>query len=570
MEIAMSRRDSAQQPQRSRDSMVMAPGAAGECTGTRGAEYGYNQNGQFCMPQVATVVFSFFAEACRAVRFQSALPTTPVNDPPVAKGGLPDAPGKAVSEDGALMQPSPPAVVLLQRSNAIRYRAHPRPRRYTREDSCLGHHPGGEADSYHVPKQTHGVSLHGIAENAKRAVRTVQLGNTISEKVLEQTDRTIEAPREQWMRHPTRPDSPFPKPQQRTIPPGNPKRKSCTHQPHDISLVAGPQLPTHISDAMDEPRPPPLRGTGKQPSMIGMPCLPLPVQCKGYLLWPNLGTLKIPPGPALASSSSSCRNYATTGVGIPDGVPKAGPVSRRFPLESATSASPSSYYPVTKGSIPNDISDDVPEVVPASRRFSLDESTITEALPTEERFSISDSESKVIEAERRSSIDSRFSMGSSTYEDDRNCHYDYHEDADREIDGNDDSLSSDSSDQEPPVIRGASLCSSSMDSFSDVTLPSLGYYEDAVSSVPPDAQDNDEILNGYLADNMDLHTGFTSPTYAHSESESASSINQSLFANFSGDFTVIGTGTSTSSLTLPTSLIRVRLRSCNAIGVKNR
>jgi hypothetical protein len=346
------------------------------------------------------------------------------------------------------------------------------------------HHPGGEADSYYLPKHKRGVSPHEIADRANQAVRTVQLDKDAPEKALERTKRAVEARRELPARHPTRPDSPFPKPQQRTNPPGNQKNNPRIQQRHGVLPMNSPQPPTRIDKATDEYRPPPLRGTSDLPSMTDMPGLPSPVHCNGYLRWPNLGTMNIPPKPALASSPSSCRTYTTTEAKTP-------------------------HYAL----------DGIPEAVPASRRFSLDEFSLTEAVPASDRFNISDDESEVIGTERRSSMDSRFSLDSSTHEDDNEYDHDCHADANKESSGNNHVLSS---------------CVSN--------LPSLGYYEYAVSSVPADPEDRNGVLERNLADNMDLYT------YAlDSPGSDTTSIDQALFADFSGDFTGNGTSLPNSS-----------------------
>lgn len=527
MKMTVPRQDSAQQPRPSLDSMVMAPMTAEEYTGSRGVEPDKKQNEQFCIPKVANAVSTFFAQARRAVRFRPALLPTPIDDVPAAKNRLPKPCGDETLGDVSTSQLSPQVTVKLQRCNAVRYRTNRRPRLKSRAQKYtnLGYCPGSGADEYDLSAPV-AVQQTGHAPITKKRPLTKQ-----SRKQSTKGTTIFEAPPKQSPYHPKRPDSPFPGPQQRTKLPVTSIKKVCKYQRRDAAPVNRPQRHTHTNEAANEPRPPPLRGTKDVHSMADKPGLPLPIHRDGYLLWQDLSVLKTTSGPALTSPSSSRRNYAATGFGMSDRVskdiPEAVPLSRRFSLESATSASQSSGYPATEASVPDDVSDGIPEAIPASRRFSLDDYIITEIVPASYRFSISDSGSETVKVERRLSIDSRFSVGSSTHEGD--YAYENHTNAGERTDGDDHYAYSDALDPESPVIRGASVCSSPVRSFSEENRPSLGYYEYAVPSVP-------DVM---------------SPVDTHSESDSDSSIDQSLFADFDGDHF----GTSTPSLTSDTETL---------------
>ncbi|CAI9630370.1 unnamed protein product [Alternaria burnsii] len=527
MKMTVPRQDSSQQRRPSLDSMIMAPMTAEVYTGNRGVEPDKKQNEQFCIPKVANAVSTFFAQARRAVRFRPALLPTPIDDLQAAKDRLPKPCGDKTLGDVSESPLSPQVTVKLQHCNAVRYQTNRRPRLKSRAQKYrnLGYNPGSEADEYDMSPPV-AVQQTDHAPITKKRSLTKQ-----SRKQSTKGATIFEAPPKQSPYHPKRPDSPFPGPQQRTKLPVTSIKNVCKYQRRDAAPVNCPQRHTHTNGAANEPRPPPLRGTKDMPSMPGKPSLPPSVHRDGCLLWQDLGVLKTTSGPALTPLSISRRNYAATDFGMSEHVSKdiaeAVPAPRRFSLESVTSISQSSGYPATEASVPDDVSDGIPEAIPASRRFSLDDYIIAEVVPASYRFPISDSGSETVEVERRLSIDSRFSVGSSTHEGDYT--YENHTNAGGRTDGDEHYTYSDTLDPGPRVTRGASVCSSPVCSFSEENRPSLGYYEYAVPSVP---------------DVMSL-------VGTYSESDSDSSIDQSLFADFDGDHF----GTSTPSLTNDTETL---------------
>jgi hypothetical protein len=97
--------------------MVMAPGMTEKYIGSRGGDDQQKRdNGQMCMPQVATVVSHFFNRALKAVQHRSKMPSPPVESP-IEKEFLPNPPDDVVSDTVAMPQPCPPNQSSQQASN---------------------------------------------------------------------------------------------------------------------------------------------------------------------------------------------------------------------------------------------------------------------------------------------------------------------------------------------------------------------------------------------------------------------------------------------------------------------
>ncbi|KAI0620560.1 hypothetical protein TUN199_07436 [Pyrenophora tritici-repentis] len=150
---------------------------------------------------------------------------------------------------------------------------------------------------------------------------------------------------------------------------------------------------------------------------------------------------------------------------------------------SASALSPGQHTRTSPNiEVPVDVSPDIPAAVPASRRFSLDEVSPEEVVPAADRFSLSDGVPEVIASERRFSLDSRFSVGSSVRNEGQSTANGASHEPSR---GSSFTAITDmgmpvlrggglcSSEGGSPVVRGGSLCSSSssMSAVDQVQLP---------------------------------------------------------------------------------------------------
>lgn len=498
---------SGEQPQRSLDSMVMVPETTGENTGMRGfGEEQRRNNRQACVPQVKDVVASFFKSAVEVVKQRSISPSPHSNnsisdeEPFSVFSKLPGI------EKLSMPQPPPPAAVPLQRSNAIRYRDHPRPQSRDQQDATLCYYPGGEADSHYLQDVEH----------------------------------------ERPGRHPTRPDSPIPNPQQWEG--SMVKGMTYSHvQCYAVPSVRSPQYRSY-ADMVDDGAHPRLCVMNRTPASSSPSS---PSSSYGSFAAKDVNfreklavsaSLCYPtdiPDDISTSSSSSWPDYPKYHYNrphdVPDGISEAFGASRRFCLdewsigEAVPAKSRFSLCSSPDGETgdtgtqrkyvvdgtQDDVSDGIPEATPASRRFSLGEWSADKTVPAESRFPLS---SLLNGHHGDIGVQRWWATNTHRVDDDTS------EDADDEGDEESSPNCSYYVRQGPLMVRNASVSRSSEGSV-PARAPTGCYY----------TQDSDETSEGYIADN-DL--GFYEELYEEPNSDNDSqSIDQSHFADFDGDFT---------------------------------
>jgi hypothetical protein len=267
---------------------------------------------------VTAAVFNLFLRALEAFRSRpepssfNVLTPSPLQQPPVELEELTNYyhPGRY---DSVYARPSPPRVpppvANLQRSNAIRRPYAPRPahppvarsnavRRATRHhllfpgtaDCLLGHHPGGEADSYYLPNGT-----QDTADSAPPALNSWEEQRLVGGEVLSVPSPTGRAV-----------DKPLP-----PLPANEPRQPlRSSHAPPRRPLLS------HAA-------------TNQLPSLSTVLGLPNSEQRSGsdYLLWRNMGD-NATSAATDDSLSSGYDTYATTDStpnsdNVFDGIPEA-------------------------------------------------------------------------------------------------------------------------------------------------------------------------------------------------------------------------------------------------------